>query len=248
MKIGNRLLAIWVLVIVVVVSFVYQLVMSLKFTDQNQKTPDLPHPPTNEQFKVSRVIDGDTIELESGQVVRYIGIDTPETKNPTRSPECFGTEATGRNRQLVEGKLVRLERDVSEVDRYGRLLRYVWVGDDLINQRLVAEGFAQAASYPPDISRQEQFRQAEQLARKNQVGLWSSCENEVAASTSSSQVLGADNECLIKGNISDAGWYYHLKTCPSYAVTKISVSQGERWFCSESEAVAAGWQKAPNCD
>jgi micrococcal nuclease len=125
--------------------------------------------------KVERVVDGDTIKLTNGQTVRYIGMDTPETKHPTKSVMCFGKEAEGRNRQLVEGKEVELEKDVSETDRYKRLLRYVWVDGQLINEQLVREGYGFARSYPPDIARQTQLRQAESEAREQQRGLWSAC-------------------------------------------------------------------------
>lgn len=128
-----------------------------------------------EVTQVKRIVDGDTIELADGRKVRYIGVDTPETKHPTKKQECFGQEASQRNQELVEGKTVKLEKDISETDRYGRLLRYVWVDDQLINLTLVKEGFAAASSYPPDIARQAEFRQAEQLAREAEVGLWHSC-------------------------------------------------------------------------
>lgn len=126
---------------------------------------------------VGSVIDGDTIKLENGQTVRYIGIDTPETKHPTKADECYGKEASRKNTEIVLGKVVRLQKDVSEVDRYGRLLRYVWVGEQLVNEVLVAEGYAVARSYPPDVSLQEQLIQAENTARENKLGLWgNACE------------------------------------------------------------------------
>lgn len=127
-----------------------------------------------QQVKVLRVIDGDTIELESGQKVRYIGIDTPETVDPRRDPQCFGKEASSYNKELVEGKEIYLEKDVSETDRYGRLLRYIYLeeNDISINEQLVREGYAVASSYPPDVKHQEKFRLAEQEARNNQKGLW----------------------------------------------------------------------------
>lgn len=81
--------------------------------------------------KVVRVIDGDTIEIEGGDRVRYIGIDTPETVDPRKPVQCYGQEASNKNKELVEGKTVELEKDVSETDKYGRLLRYVWLGDML---------------------------------------------------------------------------------------------------------------------
>ncbi len=124
------------------------------------------------QVLVTKVVDGDTIKLENGQTVRYIGIDTPETKHPTKADGCFGAEASAKNTELVLGKMVTLQKDVSEVDRYDRQLRYVWVGDQLVNEVLVREGYAVARSYPPDVALQEQLVQAENSARENNRGLW----------------------------------------------------------------------------
>ncbi len=119
--------------------------------------------------RVTRIIDGDTIQLDGGQTVRYIGIDTPETYG---REDCFGQEATEKNRELVSGKVVVLEKDVSETDRYGRLLRYVYIGDIFVNDALVKEGYAFAASFPPDIKHQDTFRESESYARENNLGLW----------------------------------------------------------------------------
>ncbi len=132
-------------------------------------------PNATESALVARVIDGDTIELADGRTVRYIGIDTPETKHPTKGVQCFGKEASMHNQSLVLGKNVVLENDVSTTDRYGRLLKYVWLDGELINYRLVAEGYALASSYPPDIARQATFREAENQARLSSLGLWSAC-------------------------------------------------------------------------
>lgn len=131
-----------------------------------------------EEVEVARVVDGDTIKLADGRTVRYIGIDTPETVHPTKGLECFGEEAKLENRRLIEGKTVRLVKDVSDTDRYGRLLRYVYSGDDMINEVLVREGFAQTATYPPDVAHQEQFIEAQNEAREAGRGLWSACANE----------------------------------------------------------------------
>ena len=120
---------------------------------------------------VTRVLDGDTIVLAGGKKVRYIGIDTPELYGG-RNAECFAQEAQKKNQELVLGKRVRLESDVSESDKYGRLLRYVYVGDVLVNETLVREGYAHARSYPPDTTRQETLRAAEVLARTENIGLW----------------------------------------------------------------------------
>jgi micrococcal nuclease len=127
-----------------------------------------------ETFFVKRAVDGDTIELDNGEKVRYIGINTPESVDPRRSVECFGKEASEFNKNLVEGKSVALERDISDRDRYGRLLRFVYLEDGtFVNEILVWEGYASVMTYPPDVSKQDIFREAEQEARSEKRGLWS---------------------------------------------------------------------------
>lgn len=123
---------------------------------------------------VVNVVDGDTIKIDSGEVVRYIGIDTPETVDPSRPVQCFGKEASTKNEELVQGKRVELEKDVSEKDKYGRLLRYIWIDDTLINEVLVREGYAQSSSYPPDVKYQDRFVEAQRLAEAESKGLWGS--------------------------------------------------------------------------
>ncbi len=118
---------------------------------------------------VTQVIDGDTIVIEGGYRVRYIGIDTPEIHDGV---EPFGTEALEANRQLVEGKVVRLERDVSQTDKYGRLLRYVYADGIFINGELVRLGLAEAKAYPPDTRYQEELEQLEKEAREGGRGMW----------------------------------------------------------------------------
>jgi micrococcal nuclease len=127
---------------------------------------------TKNTVRVERVIDGDTIQLETGEKVRYIGIDTPETVHPNKPIECYGQEASQKNKELVEGKEISLEKDISETDKYGRLLRYIWVEDILINEYLVREGYANSSSYPPDVKYQDRFIEAEKLAREEEKGLW----------------------------------------------------------------------------
>lgn len=204
--------------------------------------------------RVARVIDGDTIELEGGTRVRYIGINAPETVDPRKPVECFGVEASKKNRELVEGKSVRLKKDVSETDKYGRLLRYVWVGDPstssgqatFVNLELVREGYAAVSTYPPDVKYAGAFVEAEREAREAGSGLWGACGGTTSALP---EVVGQEeNGCTIKGNINASGEkIYHLPGCPYYERTKIDAARGERWFCTEAEAEAAGWRKAQNC-
>ncbi len=100
--------------------------------------------------------------------MRYIGIDAPEV-HP--QPEAYGIEAWQANRRLVEGKRVRLERDVSETNKYGRLLQYVWVDDILVNAELVRQGLARAKAYPPDTKYQDYLEQMEAEAREASRGI-----------------------------------------------------------------------------
>ncbi len=134
-------------------------------------------------YLVSRVIDGDTIELQNGERVRYVGINAPELAEQRKPVECFAREAAVKNRELVEGKIVRLERDVSERDKYSRLLRYVFLPaaeaggkEKMVNAELVEGGFALAATYPPDVKYAELFRLVESRARETKTGLWSMCK------------------------------------------------------------------------
>ena len=216
-------------------------------TNEKKEQTTNPHPTStgegtgsDDGVLVSKVIDGDTIEIEGVMKVRYIGIDTPETSHPTKGVQCFGRQATEKNRQLVEGKKVILEKDISETDKYGRLLRYIWIGDQLVNEILVKEGFAFSSSYPPDIKYQEKFRQAEIQARESNKGLWGQCGTAAGEKTS---VPAGD--CVIKGNISSSGEkIYHVPGQKYYNQTVINESKGERWFCSEEEAQKAGWRKS----
>jgi micrococcal nuclease len=139
-----------------------------------------PQGPT-EQARVVRVVDGDTIIVDRGQGderLRYIGIDTPETVKPDTPVAWMGPEATAANRALVEGQEVVLERDVSETDQYGRLLRYVWLESDagwlMVNEALLRRGVAQVTTYPPDVAYVDRFLQAQRAAREAGVGLWGS--------------------------------------------------------------------------
>jgi len=117
---------------------------------------------TGEQATVTRVIDGDTIDVRlDGETVRvrYIGINSPE-----REEACYH-DATAANAALVQGQRVTLIRDVSNTDSYGRLLRYVYVGETLVNAELVAGGYAEARSYPPDTAQQPYLDSLERAAK-----------------------------------------------------------------------------------
>jgi micrococcal nuclease len=203
--------------------------------------------PNRVEATVTRVIDGDTIELSDGSRVRYIGINTPETVDPRKTVECFGREASDENKRLVDSRTVLLEKDVSETDEYGRLLRYVYVDGRMINDHLVRQGFARVSTFPPDVAYKEQFLTAEREARENNRGLWAGCPSTIHTTIVPSAILNA-GKCMIKGNISASGdKIYHISGCGSYDKTSINENTGERWFCTEKEAQDAGWRKAKNC-
>jgi len=127
---------------------------------------------------VSRVIDGDTIELESGEKVRYLLVDTPEISSGT--PDCYGIEARDYNRELVEGKRVSLSYDRECTDAYDRLLAYVSVQDRVVNALLVERGFACVLVIPPNgADREAEYLELEAIARAESRGMWGVCE-EVA--------------------------------------------------------------------
>ena len=137
-----------------------------------------------EGFLVTKVIDGDTIEvlINNQKVrVRLIGVDTPETVDPNRPNGCFGKEASEITKQLLTGKKVFLEKDVSETDRYGRLLRYVYLPTEegkriFVNDYLIRQGFGMVLTYPPDVKFSDQFLKAQQSAKEQNLGLWAVCE------------------------------------------------------------------------
>lgn len=122
--------------------------------------------PAIEQVLVREVIDGDTVILEDGRRVRYLGIDTPEIG------EYYYEEAAERNRELVEGKVVELQPGSRDVDDYGRLLRYVYIDGMFVNAELVAQGYAKAYRKGPIERHSEELFQLEEEAKSSGKGLW----------------------------------------------------------------------------
>ena len=132
-------------------------------------------------YEVLEVSDGDTIIVDmngTSESIRLIGVDTPETHHPAKPVQCFGHAATEFTTHQLDGHLVRLEADPlnSNRDRYGRLLRYVYLDDDtLLNLAIIQAGYGFAyTSFP--VSKKAEFVAAEQSARDRQAGLWSECD------------------------------------------------------------------------
>lgn len=136
----------------------------------------LPTQPPQSTVQVVRTVDGDTIVIRENGVeksVRLIGVDTPETKDPRVAVECFGAEASEFTRSLAKGP-VRLVSDPSQgdVDKYGRLLRYVYIGDTFLNKTLIQEGYGFEYTYSIPYRFRDEFRQAQREAQMKERGLW----------------------------------------------------------------------------
>jgi micrococcal nuclease len=130
--------------------------------------------------RITRVVDGDTVHLDLAgrdETVRYIGVDTPETKKPGAAVECFGKDASAKNTRLVSGERVRLRFDAERRDGYGRLLAYVFRRRDglFVNAALVRGGFATTLAIAPNLAHAERFRALERRARARGMGLWRAC-------------------------------------------------------------------------
>jgi micrococcal nuclease len=130
---------------------------------------------SSEITNVTYVFDGDTIEVTGGRRVRYIGMNAPEIAHPGQKEECFGVIATNENKSLVSGKTVRLVSDVADKDKYGRLLRYVYVGNVFVNDFLTRQGYAVAEPIKPDTLLASEFFSAQQEAKTQNRGLWNAC-------------------------------------------------------------------------
>ncbi|MDD2656860.1 MAG: thermonuclease family protein [Patescibacteria group bacterium] len=247
---------------------------------------------TSETYKVTRVVDGDTFKIMYNgkeESVRLLGIDTPETVDPRKPMQCFGKEASNKMKNLVEGKIVRLESDETndDKDKYDRLLRYAYLEDEtFVNAEMVKQGYAYAYLTYPFIYSKD-FKEYENQARTQKLGLWADgvCPDEITTQTTNqpvqtetkitieekpvlvpapvvapivsvikpeptpTPVVNTPTSCVIKGNISSKGEkIYHVLGCVSYNATKIDESKGEKWFCTEQDALSAGWRKALNCN
>jgi len=200
-----------------------------------------------------RVVDGDTLVLD-GKRIRLAGIDAPE------KAQMCGNVACGQRATMALSALVsrgKVTCDGKETDRYGRLIATCTVGGKDINAAMVAQGWA--AAY-------RQYSTAyvteEQAARSRKLGIWAEADpvmpwdyrHDRAAATATPAATtpvrsparepasAAPKGCTIKGNISSSGKIYHLPGSTGYDKTRIDTGKGERWFCTEAEARAAGWR------
>jgi micrococcal nuclease len=210
-------------------------------TNQSEKQID-----KKDTVTVEKIIDGDTIELQGGKRIRLIGIDAPE------EGECLYQEAKEYLFSLLNKQNIVLEEDVQKTDKYGRTLAYVWKDNNFINLIMLKNGLAKLLTIPPNVKYVNEFIKAQKEAQEKSNGLWSktACKQDAAANIpespkSSPQVQSSNTSCLIKGNISSSGEkIYHMPGQRYYEKTKIDEERGERWFCTEEEAISAGWRKS----
>jgi micrococcal nuclease len=135
-------------------------------------------PPASASAFVTRVVDGDTVEVQlhgEEEDVRYIGVDTPETVKPGAPVDCFGPQASSFNHRLVERRRVRLVFGPERRDQYGRLLAYVYLGDRFVNAELVRRGFARTLFIPPNDRFEGRLKRLEIAAARAGRGLWGAC-------------------------------------------------------------------------
>lgn len=178
---------------------------------------------------VTRVIDGDTIELSTKQKIRLDNIEAPD-KN-----KCGYEESRKKLEELALGKKV-VKVEGKYVDQYGRLLGLVYTDDYLINLEMVKSGFAK---YNSNLTRaSEVIQKAGEEARENNLGIFEICRQE-----------NTKKNCPIKGNKRDGYTtaIYTFPGCMGYSTVTIDLDKGDRWFCSEEEAKEAGFAKAKNC-
>jgi len=161
--------------------------------------------------RVVKVIDGDTVRLANGETVRYIGIDTPETrikKNGrfAKDPQPFSREATEYNRALVDGKAMTLRFDVEKRDKYGRLLAYCFVDGVHVNAKMVEGGYACTFIIPPNVKHADEFIALQRAARAQKRGMWGAFDTIAAGAARDyiNQVRRVQGQVLNTGSSSRA--------------------------------------------
>ena len=194
---------------------------------------------------VVRVIDGDTIVIDGDIHVRLLGIDAPE------AGECFYQESKDALINFIQGENIRLEKDVSDMDNFSRLLRYVFLSDDnlFVNNSLLEQGYADVMSLGQDRLYRRLLTSSRNQAITQRKGMWESCEDQEEGAETifplEKNDISINPEFLIKGNISEHGYgkVYFSPGDPNYNQVKVSFDKGEQFFCTEQEAEAAGFVK-----
>ncbi|WP_299092947.1 thermonuclease family protein [uncultured Metabacillus sp.] len=195
---------------------------------------------------ITRVVDGDTVHVTVNgkeETVRLLLVDTPETVHPTKQVQPFGPEASSFVKKLLHDADVELELDIGERDKYGRLLAYLYVNDEMVNQLLLEKGLARVAYvFEPNTKYVDKFYKIQKHAMAKGIGIWSienyATDQGFNEDPSAVHAENKTDECTIKGNINSKGEkIFHTENSPSYKVTK-----PEKMFCTEAEAIAEGYR------
>jgi micrococcal nuclease len=196
--------------------------------------------------KLIKVIDGDTIKItinNNDETVRFLLIDTPESVHPTKPVQPFGKEASNFTKKMMINGSTEIELDVSERDKYGRLLAYVYVDGRSVQEALLREGLARVAYvYAPNIKYVDEYRKIQSEAQKKEKGIWSleNYASEDGYETDRKDTSSNPGKCSIKGNLSSSGdKIYHMPDGRYYDITI-----PEKWFCTEQEAEEAGFRRS----
>ncbi|MGE7602199.1 thermonuclease family protein [Peribacillus sp. NPDC097675] len=206
--------------------------------------------------EIVRVVDGDTVKIKTAngreETVRLLLIDTPETVHPSKPVQPFGPEASKFTKELLPaGSEVEVETGIGERDKYGRLLAYFYVDGKMVNKLLLEKGLARVAYvYAPNTKYLDELEAIQKQAQKKEVGIWSienyatskgfddSKAEKVTAEKPTKKTSCSNPE--IKGNINSKGdKIYHIPSGQYYKITK-----EEELFCTEQEAVNAGFRKS----
>lgn len=203
---------------------------------------------------VSKHVDGDTVYiiLDDGieEKLRFIGVNTPETVHPSKPVEFFGEEASDFTKESLLGKTIYLEKDISDTDRYGRLLRYIWlevpskinedeIRNKMFNAKLLLEGYAQVSTFPPDVKYQEYFLTFMKEAKENKIGLWSQDDKFYEIDIKKEDIV-ADTNYI--GN--SKTMKFHKKECSSVQTMKL---ENKTVFETKDEAKEQGFIPCKTC-
>lgn len=184
---------------------------------------------SNNLFQVERIIDGDTFIIEGNRQIRLMSVNAPEVGL------CGSDQATAKLTELISNKKVRLEGEIN--DHFGRFLALVYVDDQLINEQIILSGWARFTSTASSAS--EILKSAFQQAKNQKLGVFSSLCYQTTNSKNS--------KCNIKGNVREGKKTYFFPGCGNYSNVALELDQGDQWFCSEKDALSAGFTKAANC-
>ena len=230
--------------------------------------------PDGVRARVLSVMDGITIEVESEGSkyrVRYLGVQVPEESAPGDGGPSVGRRALEFNRFLVLGRFVELWKGRNETGPEGNLLRYVYIDGEMVNKALITNGHATVSAFPSTFEFKSEFVLAQENARANRRGVWEAAKEEgehqvspLGTATPPAMFFGGTlpapptggsavdcdysgtPDSVIKGNVDQrTGQHvYHVPGSMFYSTTVVDEAQGDRWFCTEVEAIEAGWKRS----